>query len=94
MPSIVCWSWDARSLCASPDPKRGWGDCASSSGPCNTPALARMAHPGGEPVRTGLLGLPLAEINWVRAAEARARDQQRRRRLAAAAAKPWTSAAP
>ena len=57
-------------------------------------ALARMAHPGGEPVRTGLLGLPLAEINRVRAAEARARDQQRRRRLAAAAAKPWTSAAP
>ncbi len=43
MRSTACWSLDARSLCASPDPRRDWGDCASSSGPCNTPACV----PGG-----------------------------------------------
>jgi hypothetical protein len=47
-------------------------------------ALARMAHPGGEPVRGGVLGLPLAELNRMRAEEARLREQQRRQRLAAA----------
>ncbi len=26
--STACWSWDARSLCASPDPGWGWGECA------------------------------------------------------------------
>ncbi len=38
MRSIVCWSWDARSLCASPDPERGWGEYACTPSPCNTPA--------------------------------------------------------
>lgn len=46
--------------------------------------LARTVRPGGDPIRGGLLGLPLAEINRVRAEEARVRDQQRRQRLAAA----------
>lgn len=46
--------------------------------------LARMVRPGGDPVRGGLLGLPLEEINRARAEEARVRDQQRRQRLAAA----------
>ena len=27
MRSTACWSWDARSLCASPDPGWGWGEC-------------------------------------------------------------------
>ncbi len=39
--STACWSWDARSLCASPDPGWGWGECAWTPGPCNTPARAR-----------------------------------------------------
>ncbi len=47
-------------------------------------ALARMVRPGGEPMRGGVLGLPLAELNRVRAEEARLREQQRRQRLAAA----------
>jgi len=47
-------------------------------------ALARMVRPGGEPMRGGVLGLPLAELNRVRAEEARLREQQRHQRLAAA----------
>lgn len=47
-------------------------------------ALARMVRPGGEPMRGGVLGLPLSELNRVRAEEARLREQQRRQRLAAA----------
>src|SRR4051812_17343002 len=34
--STACWSWDARTTSASPDPKRGWGQCAHSPDPCNT----------------------------------------------------------
>ena len=41
MRSTACWSWDARSLSASPDPERSWGECARPSGPCNTLARAR-----------------------------------------------------
>lgn len=47
-------------------------------------ALARMVRPGGEPMRGGVLGLPLAALNRVRAEEARLREQQRQQRLAAA----------
>ena len=47
-------------------------------------ALARMVRPGGEPMRGGVLGLPLAALNRVRAGEAQLREQQRRQRLAAA----------
>lgn len=47
-------------------------------------ALARMVRPGGEPMRGGVLGLPLAELNRVRTEEARLREQQRHQRLAAA----------
>src|SRR4051812_760666 len=36
--STACWSWDARPTSASPDPKRGWGQCAHSPDPCNTVA--------------------------------------------------------
>jgi len=36
MRSTVCWSWDARSPSASPEPERGWGNCAHTSDPCNT----------------------------------------------------------
>ena len=46
--------------------------------------LARMVRPGGEPLRGGVLGLPLTELNQVRAEEAGLREQQRRQRLAAA----------
>jgi hypothetical protein len=47
-------------------------------------ALAQMVRPGGEPMRGGVLGLPLSELNRIRAEEARLREQQRRQRLAAA----------
>ena len=47
-------------------------------------ALARMVRPGGEPMRGGVLDLPLAALNRVRAEEARLREQQRQQRLAAA----------
>ena len=40
MRSTACWSWDARSLSASPDPERGWGKCARTPDPCNTPPCA------------------------------------------------------
>jgi hypothetical protein len=50
-------------------------------------ALARMARPGGDPVRGGLLGLPLAAVAHVRAEEARQRERQRRERVAGAAAR-------
>src|SRR3954453_12335327 len=33
--STACWSWDARTTSASPDPKRGWGQCARCLDPCN-----------------------------------------------------------
>ena len=36
--STACWSWDARSLCASPDPGWGWGEYVCTPGPCNTPS--------------------------------------------------------
>src|SRR4030095_3175347 len=38
--STACWSWDARTMSASPDPKRGWGHCARSPDPCNRVAPA------------------------------------------------------
>ena len=47
-------------------------------------ALVRMVRPGGEPVRAGLLGLPLAGVNRACADEAHAREEQRCRRLEAA----------
>jgi hypothetical protein len=52
MRSTACWSWDARSPSASPDPERGWGECACTPGPCNTPALVSL---GGavSPLRGG-----------------------------------------
>src|SRR3982751_4583666 len=34
--STACWTWDARPTSASPDPKRGWGQCARIPDPCNT----------------------------------------------------------
>src|SRR4051812_5281388 len=34
--STACWSSDARSTSASPNPKPGWGQCAHSPDPCNT----------------------------------------------------------
>src|SRR5918997_5360581 len=36
MPSTVCWSSDARSTSASPDPRWGGGDYARIPDPCNT----------------------------------------------------------
>src|SRR3954465_6923271 len=33
--STACWTWDARPTPASPDPKRGWGQCAHSPDPCS-----------------------------------------------------------
>jgi hypothetical protein len=38
MRSTACWSLDARSLSASPDAEQGWGECACTPGPCNTPS--------------------------------------------------------
>src|SRR5215217_6537704 len=38
--STAYWSWDARTMSASPDPKRGWGHCARSPDPCNTASRA------------------------------------------------------
>jgi len=42
MCSTACWSLDARSPSVSPDPRRGWSNCARIPGPCNTatPVLA------------------------------------------------------
>jgi hypothetical protein len=40
MRSTACWSSGARSLSASPDPERGWGKCARTPDPCNTPPCA------------------------------------------------------
>src|SRR3954453_19493104 len=36
MLSTACWSWDARTMSASPDPGRGWGLCAHLPDPCTT----------------------------------------------------------
>ncbi len=40
MRSTVCWSSDARSPSALPEPERGWGNCAYTSDPCNNAGLA------------------------------------------------------
>src|SRR3954453_23848256 len=47
--STACWTWDARPTSASPDPKRGWGQCAHSPDPCNTarPANTLSTPPCG-----------------------------------------------
>src|SRR3954470_15221637 len=42
--STACWTWDARPTSASPDPQRGWGQCAHSPDPCNTAPHGLMAH--------------------------------------------------
>ena len=39
MSSTACWNWGARSPSASPDSRRGWGNRANTSDPCNTPAV-------------------------------------------------------
>src|SRR3954451_15641490 len=36
--STACWSWDARTTSASPNPGPGWGHCARIPDPCNTAA--------------------------------------------------------
>src|SRR4051794_40036699 len=41
MSSTACWSWDARTTSAWPNPGPGWGHCARIPDPCNT-------APGGE----------------------------------------------
>src|SRR3954463_15211986 len=38
--STACWTSDARTMSASPDPKRGWGHCARCLDPCNTASAA------------------------------------------------------
>ena len=50
MCSTACWSSDARSPSTSPDPERGWGECARTSGPCNTllDAIDWMRRTGDE----------------------------------------------
>ncbi len=44
MSSTACWSSDARFPSASPDHKRGRGNCARTPGPCNTATCAGLAH--------------------------------------------------
>src|SRR3954451_17848259 len=34
--STACWSWDARTTSAWPNPGPGWGHCARIPDPCNT----------------------------------------------------------
>src|SRR3954470_12636626 len=57
--STACWSWDARTTSAWPNPGPGWGHCARIPDPCNTatrgPAAAhRCASRGlGGPGRCG-----------------------------------------
>ena len=41
--STACWTWDARTTSASPDPRRGWGQCAPTPDPCTT--VARQSKP-------------------------------------------------
>src|SRR3954451_10740279 len=53
--STACWTWDARTTSASPDPKRSWGHCARSPDPCNTAPIggsARVGGPGRDQGRT------------------------------------------
>jgi len=38
--STACWISDARATSASPDPRRGWGQCARTPDPCTTLAHA------------------------------------------------------
>src|SRR3954454_20868465 len=38
MSSTACWSWDARTTSAWPNPGPGWGHCARIPDPCNTAA--------------------------------------------------------
>ena len=44
MRSTACWRSDARSPSASPDPERDRGECARTSGPCNTAAMDEAAR--------------------------------------------------
>jgi hypothetical protein len=46
MPSIACWTWDARSMLASSDPKSALGPLHSFRDPCTTLAgdCARRAR--------------------------------------------------
>src|SRR3954463_8044390 len=37
--STACWSWDARTTSAWPNPGPGWGHCARIPDPCNTALL-------------------------------------------------------
>src|SRR3954464_14820027 len=39
MSSTACWSWDARTTSAWPNPGPGWGHCARIPDPCNTAAV-------------------------------------------------------
>src|SRR3954466_15894733 len=58
--STACWTWDARPTSASPDPKRGWGQCAPSPDPCNTAALAHGRASGHRDGRGGPRAQPHA----------------------------------
>src|SRR4051812_32746319 len=44
-PSTACWSWDARSTSASPEPRQGWGNCARIPDPCTTAFLGIESSP-------------------------------------------------
>src|SRR3954453_9793067 len=43
--STACWSWDARTTSAWPNPGPGWGHCARIPDPCNTAIIDVGAGP-------------------------------------------------
>ena len=55
MPSTACWSWDARTMSASPDPGRGWGYAPTSLIPAPRPLVSVS---GSVPAKTRGRGAP------------------------------------
>src|SRR5215204_4443441 len=64
--STACWSWDARTTSAWPNPGPGWGHCARIPDPCNTAARSG-SRDGGSVAGT----LATIDVNGLARHEAR-----------------------
>src|SRR3712207_5847102 len=59
MRSTACWSSDARTMSASDEPRRGWGNCVHVPDPCTT---ASAAAPDGRRSAPSCAGQGLPDL--------------------------------
>src|SRR3954463_3736829 len=60
--STACWSWDARTTSAWPNPGPGWGHCARIPDPCNTATRLACRGAQGRPASDTYSKVALAKL--------------------------------